>query len=100
MPPAPPAFASLRDRVTRRELRLATGLTLLAYIASHLLTHSLGLVSLQAAERALSWGVALWHSAPGTLLLYGAVALHVGLALHAIFQRRTLRMPPLELLRL
>ena len=85
---------------TRRDLRLATGLTLLGYIATHLLTHAVGLVSLQAAERALSVSVAVWHSLPGTLLLYGAAALHVALALHALYQRRTLRMPALELLRI
>jgi adenylate cyclase len=57
-------------------------------------------VSLQVAERGLALGVAIWHSLPGTLLLYGAATLHIALALHAIYQRRTLRMPPLELLRI
>ena len=31
--------------------------------------------------------VAVWHSLPGTVLLYGAAALHVALAFLAIYER-------------
>lgn len=89
-----------RLRITRRELRLGSGLVLLGYIAAHLLNHALGLVSVPLAERAMALGLLLWHSLPGSVLLYGAAATHVALALHALYQRRTLRMPPLELLRI
>jgi adenylate cyclase len=44
--------------------------------------------------------VLLWHSPPGTLLLYGAAAVHISLALLAVYERRTLRMPPLQALRI
>ena len=44
--------------------------------------------------------VAVWHSVPGTVLLYGAVVLHVALALQSLYRRRTLRMPPVEVLRI
>lgn len=70
------------------------------YIGLHLANHALGLVSVTAAERALDLAVRVWHSMPGTILLYGAAAVHVTLALVAIYRRRTLRMPPLEMLRI
>ena len=51
------------------------------------------------AERGLAVGVAIWHGLPGSVLLHGAVAVHVALALTAIYQRQALRLAPLELLR-
>src|SRR5207248_3167159 len=58
------------------------------------------LVSLPVAERALDATAATWQSLPGTALLYGAAAVHVGLALLALYERRTLRMPPVQALRI
>jgi adenylate cyclase len=85
---------------TRRRLRLASGLTLFAYVATHLANHAAGLISLDAAESARLAFLALWRSVPGSALLYGAFVLHVGLALMALYERHTLRMPAAELLRL
>ena len=85
---------------SRRDLRLASGLVLFTYVTLHLVCHALGLVSLETAEAALRATVVVWHSLPGTALLYGAAALHVGLALYAVYERRTLRMPPLQALRI
>jgi adenylate cyclase len=85
---------------TRRDLRLASGIVLFTYVTLHLTCHALGLVSLDLAERALRVTVVLWHSPPGTLLLYSAAAVHVSLALLAVYDRRTLRMPPLQALRI
>jgi adenylate cyclase len=85
---------------TRRGLRLGSGLVLFTYIAAHLANHALGLVSVAAAEHGLNLALRVWHSMPGTVLLYGAAATHVTLALNALYRRRTLRMPPLEVLRI
>ena len=85
---------------TRRDLRLGSGLVLFVYIALHLINHALGLVSLALAERCLKLAMAIWHSAPGTVVLYGAAAIHLALAFLALYQRRTLRMPPVELIRI
>jgi adenylate cyclase len=93
----PDAHAGLR--LSRRNLRLASGLTLYAYAAIHLVNHAVGLHSLAAAEAMLRVAVRVWTSAPGTVLLYGAAAIHVALALQALYTRRTLRMPPVEALR-
>ena len=85
---------------TRRGLRLASGVVLFAYVTAHFGNHALGLISLGAAERGLHFAVDVWQSPIGTLVLYGAVSIHVGLALQAIHQHRTLHLPPLELLRI
>src|SRR6266496_416464 len=87
-------------RMTRRDLRLGSGLVLFAYIAAHLANHALGLVSVNAAEAGLRVAVAFWHSLPGTVLLYGAAGIHLALALVAVYERRTLRMPAPEALRI
>jgi adenylate cyclase len=88
------------NSAVRRDLRMASGLVLFAYITAHLVNHALGLVSLGAAERGLSFAVAVWRSPPGTVLLYGAAATHFLLALWAVYERRTFWLPPAELLRI
>jgi adenylate cyclase len=84
----------------RRGLRLASGLILFAYITMHLTNHALGLISLDVAESGLRIVVVLWHSWPGTILLYGAFVIHFLNALWAIYEMRTFRIPPAELLRI
>jgi adenylate cyclase len=77
--------------IDRRQLRFASGLVLFTYVATHFLNHALGLVSLEAMGQGLRWFIWTWRSPPGTLALYGAVAIHFALALHAIFRRRSFR---------
>lgn len=86
-------------RLARRRWRLGSGLVLFGYVASHLVNHALGLVSLETAETMLRVAVSAWASLPGTLLLYGAVGVHVALAFVALYERRTLRMPAVEIVR-
>ena len=86
--------------MNRRNLRLASGLVLFAYAATHLLNHTLGLVSLDAAEEGRRWFLGFWRSAPVALLMYAAFAVHIALALLALYERRTLRMPGVEALRI
>ena len=90
----------LASSTMRRSLRLASGLVLFTYITAHLINHALGLVSLKTAEAALEFAVEVWSSPPGTVLLYGAFAIHFVLALWSVYERRTFRLPPLELLRI
>jgi adenylate cyclase len=87
-------------RLTRSDLRLGSGLILFVYVATHFTNHALGLISVAVAERGLGVTVAVWHSLPGTVLLYGAAAIHITLAFVALYEHRTLRMPPMELLRI
>src|SRR4051812_31948640 len=82
----------------RRNLRMGSGLVLFTYVTAHLLNHALGLVSLRAAEEGLGYAEVIWDSLPGTVLLYGAFFTHFLLALWAVYERRTFRLPPAELL--
>jgi len=93
-------FARGRRGSAVRHVRLGSGLVLFGYLVSHLATHSLGLVSIAVAERGLRLAMAVWHSAPATLLLYGAAGAHFALALETLCSRRLLRMPPSDILRI
>jgi adenylate cyclase len=73
-------------------------LILLAYVASHLLNHAVLLVSIGAADRVLSIVYPFWENLLVTVALYGAFAVHAGLALWALWQRRSLRLAPVEAL--
>jgi len=86
--------------LTTHHLRLGSGLVLMSYISLHLFNHMLGIVSLSLAEAGLRLAIRLWQSLPGTVLLYGAFALHFALALHTIHQRRHWQLPAREWLRL
>jgi adenylate cyclase len=90
--------ASRRERRWRdpQIWRLASGLVLFAFALTHFLNHALGHVSLQAMEAAQTVRVEVWRSWPGTLLLYGAAAIHIGLAFWKLARRRTWRMAPWE----
>ena len=79
-----------------RRLRMASGLVLFAYVVMHLINHSLGIVSITAMEAMLGWMRALWTSIPGTVAIYGAFLIHFALAFYALYERRTLKLRPLE----
>ena len=83
-----------------RRTRLVTGLVLLTYLATHLMNHSLGLISLDAMEWGRGWFLALWRNPVGTTALYGSLLIHFGLALWSLYQRRHLRLPLWEALQL
>jgi adenylate cyclase len=83
-----------------RHIRLGSGLVMLAYIVLHMANHTLGIVSLPAAEAGLSWSLWLWHTPVGTVVLYGAFVLHLMLALRTIYLRRHWQLPATEWFRL
>src|SRR5262245_65353201 len=67
-----------------------------AYVTTHFLNHSLGLVSVQVMDRVLHAIHQYWSSPVGGCLLYGAFAIHFSLALWALWLRRSLKMPLAE----
>lgn len=67
-----------------------------AYVTTHFVNHSLGLVSVQVMDRELHRIYQIWGSPLGGFILYGAFAIHYGLALWALWLRRSLRMPAAE----
>jgi adenylate cyclase len=79
-----------------RRLRLASGLVLLAYLATHFANHALGLISLDQMEEGREWFLLLWRNPVGTTALYGALGVHVLLAFWSLYRRRHLRMPAWE----
>jgi len=83
-----------------RRTRLVTGLVLLTYLATHLLNHALGLISLDAMEGGRVWFLALWRNPAGTAALYTSLLTHFFLALWSLYQRRHLRIPLWEALQL
>ncbi len=75
-----------------RNLRLVSGLVLMAFVISHLINLSLGLHSLAAMG---DWRVLLldpWRGTVGATLLIGAAAVHTALGLYALATRRSLAM--------
>ncbi|HUE40746.1 MAG TPA: adenylate/guanylate cyclase domain-containing protein [Chthoniobacterales bacterium] len=83
-------------RPTLAELRSTTGLIIGLYVTMHLSNHALGLISIRAQEAARPWVMALWHSPPGQVLLYGSLSIHAAVALIVLFRRRTIYMPAWE----
>ena len=75
-----------------RNARLGSGLVLFVFVTTHLLNHALGLISLNAMEGGLKVFAALWRNPIGTLLLYGAIVVHVLATLWRLYTRRTLQM--------
>jgi adenylate cyclase len=86
------------SRDLRTRLRLASGLVLMTFVASHLV--NLGIHSLHAMELGRVVFVGLWRSWPGTALLYGALLTHVVLVVHKLYRRRSLKMPVWEIVQI
>ncbi len=83
-----------------RDIRLGSGLVLLVFATTHFLNHAAGIAGLAAMEAVQHWRYAIWHSWPGTIVLYGALIVHPVFALLRVAQRRTFRMPVREMLQI
>jgi len=81
-------------------LRLYSGLILFLFVTGHFVNHSFGLISLDLMSRAAVIFSDPWQSPGGTILLYGAFAIHAGVALWTLWQRRTLKMQTWEAVQL
>jgi adenylate cyclase len=86
--------------ISRRDLRLISGVVMLLYLASHLANHALGVIALDTAEAMLGSVVKFWRNPLMTVVLYGAAGVHVALAIVSVYERRTFRLPATELLRI
>ncbi|WP_113132211.1 adenylate/guanylate cyclase domain-containing protein [Rhizobiales bacterium] len=84
----------------RKRMHLVSGAILGSFVLAHFFNHSLGLISIEAMETARKAFNLIWHSVPGTVLLYGALLLHFAMALESIYRRQTLRMPAREALKI
>ena len=77
-------------------LRLWSGYVLFFYVVTHLLNHTLGLISLRVLEAGRHWFVLIWHNPIGQTVLYGALFGHFFLALWSLYRRRALKLSSWE----
>src|SRR3954469_23860685 len=83
-----------------RQIRIATGAVLFAYLISHFLNHALGNISLAALARGVYWHTLFWQSLPVTIVFYTACLVHTGLGIWALYERRQFRWKAIEPLQL
>jgi adenylate cyclase len=83
-----------------QRLRLASGLVLFTFVATHLANHALGLVGIDAMLAMQDWRKAVTRSWIGSAVLLAAFVVHISLALAKIALRHTWRMPPWEALQI
>jgi adenylate cyclase len=83
-----------------RQIRLACGLVLFAYLVSHFLNHALGNVSMDALASGVYYHVAFWQFLPVAIAFYTAAPVHAGLGIWALYQRRQFRWKAIEPLQL
>src|SRR5512143_309753 len=76
-----------------QRLRLASGLILFAFAATHFLNHALGLVSLEAMQEMQAWRKVITRSWLGSGVLLAAFLVHILLALYRISQRLSWKLP-------
>jgi len=79
-----------------QRLRLASGLVLFTFAATHFLNHALGLVSVDAMQAMQAWRKVITRSWIGSGLLLAAFLIHILLALYKISRRLTWKLPPWE----
>ena len=98
----PPARSANRPAryLTVGRLRLWSGLVIFAYCLVHFINHAAGVFLVDAMDEARVWLMFVWRTLVGQTMLYGALLLHAGLSLYALYRRRSLRMPPTEAVQL
>jgi adenylate cyclase len=100
----PPAYLERLRRSTRgiglRQIRLGCGIVLYAYLLSHFLNHALGNISMEALAAGVTYHILFWQFLPVTIVFYGAAAIHSGLGIWALYQRRQFHWKAIEPLQL
>ena len=96
---ANPGNAPRRNQARERQYRtarLVSGLILMVFVTMHLANLALNLISIEMADAGLEWLTEPWRTLPGTVVLYGAAAVHIVLVLRTLYLKRTLKMPAKE----
>ena len=86
--------------ISLRQIRLASGLVLFAYLVSHFLNHALGNISLDAMASGVTVHTAFWQFPPVGMLFYISCLVHTALGLWALYERRQFRWKAVEPLQL
>ena len=93
------ALAWLRG-ISVRQVRLACGLIMFAYIFSHFFNHALGNVSFALMQDWLWYHIWWWRIPAVNITLYTAAMIHFSLGLWALYQRRHFRYTAAEITQL
>ena len=83
-----------------RQVRLACGVILFAYLVSHFLNHALGNISMNALAEGVYYHTLFWQFLPVAVVLYSAMLLHFALGVWALYQRRQFSWKTVEPLQL
>jgi adenylate cyclase len=83
-----------------RQVRLACGLVLFAYLVSHFLNHALGNISMEALATGVHYHTMFWQFRPVAAVFYTAALVHSSLGIWALYQRRQFRWKAIEPLQL
>ncbi len=83
-----PAFI---EGIGIRQVRIACGLILFAYLLSHFTNHALGNISYAAMEDGLDYHMRFWRSPIVVVVFYTAAITHWSLGLWALYERRQFR---------
>ena len=75
-----------------RRFRTISGCILFFYVFTHLLNHSLGLISLDTMEQGRTIFLRFWRHDILFYLLYGALSIHFLLGIYALSRRRSFQM--------
>ena len=95
-----PAIANWLRGIGVRQVRLACGLVMFAYIFSHFFNHALGNLSYDTMEAWLRFHVWWWRIPIVNFTLYAAATTHFMLGLWALYQRRHFRYTLVEITQL
>ena len=82
-----------------RRSRTISGCILFFYVFTHLLNHSLGLISLDTMEQGRVIFLRFWRHDVLFYVLYGALSIHFLLGVYALVRRRSFRMSRKEWIR-
>ena len=82
-----------------RRSRTFSGCILFFYVFTHLLNHSLGLISLDTMEQGRAIFLKFWRHDVLFYVLYGALSIHFLLGVYALVRRRSFRMSRKEWIR-
>ena len=97
---SPERIARFIRGISVRQIRLACGLVLFAYLVSHFLNHALGNISMDALAAGVYYHMAFWQFVPVAIAFYTAAPVHAGLGIWALYERRQFRWKAIEPLQL
>ena len=80
-----------------RKLRMWSGIVLFFYASTHLLNHSINILSIGAADYVNeNYFDSIWKNIVGSILLYSSIIIHIILGFYAVGTRKSFKMTSRE----